>query len=177
MSIKSTNDHYGTVAITLHWFSALFIFALIGSGFRASDAENISTKADILQFHIPFGIVILLLTLARIAWWLFFDKKPSALAMPTWQDRTSRIVHFLFYILVLGMGASGIGMIVLSGAGPIIFSSEASTLPDFWNYPPRAPHGIGARIMIILLGLHIGGALYHHFKKKDGIIQRMWFSK
>lgn len=73
------------------------------------------------------------------------------------------------------MTASGISMMVLSGAGPIIFGGSTETLPDFWDYLPRVPHGIGVRAMIVLQILHAGAALYHHFFKRDGLLQRMWF--
>ncbi len=177
MAVKSSPTHYGTVAVTIHWLSALFIVMLIGSGFRAAGFEDSVAKAGILQFHVPFGVTILLLTLGRIGWWWFADKKPTSAPMPNWQDRSARAVHFLFYVVILGMTASGIGMMVLSGAGPIIFGGDAALLPDFWDYLPRTPHGIGARALIALFVLHAGAALYHHFFKKDGLLGRMWLAK
>ena len=175
MAAKSTSDRYGTVAVSLHWLSAVLIMALIGSGFRASGLEGAAAKTAILQVHVPLGVTVLLLTLARIAWWIFGDTKPVPVPMPTWQDRLSRTVHCLFYVVILGMSTSGIGMMVLSGAGPIIFGGSAGMLPNFWDYLPRVPHGIGARAMVALLVLHAGAALYHHFFKRDGLLQRMWF--
>ncbi len=177
MALKSTTDHYGTVAVTIHWLSALLIVVLIGSGFRAAGIEDSAAKAGILRLHLPLGIAILLLTLGRVGWWWFADKKPASMPMPTWQDRSSRTVHFLFYVVILGMAASGIGMMVLSGAGPIIFGGEASALPDFWDYLPRIPHGIGARLILVLFVIHVGAALYHHWLKKDDLLVRMWFAK
>ncbi len=177
MTAKSSTDRYGTVAITIHWLSALFILVLIGSGFRADGAEDAAAKAAILRVHIPIGITILLLTLARIGWWFWADKKPAPVEMAVWQDRASRLVHLLFYIVILGMAASGIGMMVLSGAGPIVFGRSPESLPDFKDFIPRVPHGIGARVMIALLVAHVGAAFYHHFIKKDGLIGRMWFKR
>ncbi|MEH6527804.1 MAG: cytochrome b/b6 domain-containing protein [Sneathiella sp.] len=176
--MKSTATKYGTVAVTLHWLSALFIFALMGSGFRAGSLVESTAKASVLSAHVPLGIIILLLTLARVAWWLFADRKPNHPAGdPGWQIMSAKIVHVLFYIVIFGMVASGIGMMVLSGAGTILFAGSAEPLPDFWDYLPRVPHGIGARVMILLLVLHIGAALYHHFIRKDGLIWRIWFGQ
>jgi cytochrome b561 len=87
------------------------------------------------------------------------------------------VVHFLFYVVTLGMIASGVGMMVLSGAAPVIFGGEGAPLPDFWKYPPRVPHGIGARLLVALLLLHVGAALHHHFVRRDGLLRRMRFSK
>lgn len=177
MAAKSTTDQYGTVAITIHWLSALLILILIGSGFRASGMEEAAAKAAILQIHLPVGGAIFLLTLARIGWWFWADKKPASVDMALWQGRASRLVHVLFYVVILGMASSGIGMMVLSGAGPVIFGGSPDALPDFWDFLPRIPHGIGARVMAALLVAHIGAAIYHHFIKKDGLIWRMWFGR
>lgn len=173
--MKSTSDRYGRVAVTIHWLSALLIAGLIASGFRADGAEDLISKAGFLRVHIPLGVTMLLLTLCRIGWWAFADKKPTPITMPRWQDRASRGVHFLFYVVILGMAASGIGIMVLSGAGPIIFGGDASAIPNFWEYKPRTPHGIGARLIILLFVFHAGAALYHHIFLKDGLLRRMWF--
>lgn len=176
--MKSTSTKYGTVAVTIHWLSAILILALVGSGFRASSLVDSAAKASILSVHVPLGIIILLLTLVRVAWWLFADHKPShPTGDPAWQNMIAKAVHVLFYVVIFGMVASGIGMMILSGAGSILFAGSDGPLPDFWDYLPRVPHGIGARIMIALLVLHIGAALYHHFIKKDGLIWRMWFGQ
>lgn len=133
--------------------------------------------AAILKLHIPIAAAVLTWTIWRIVWWWRFDRKPEPVAgSPHWQERAARGVHVLFYIVILGMIASGIGMFALSGAGPVIFGGEGA-LPDFWKYPPRVPHGIGARLLLALLAFHAGAALYHHFGHRDGLLQRMWFSR
>lgn len=178
MSKKSTKDHYGSVAITIHWLSTLLIIILLVSGFRAANTVDLNAKAQVLSVHAPLAIAILLLTLARIVWWWFADNKPDPISdMPKWQNFSARAVHVLFYVVILGMAASGIGMFILSGAGDVVFGSANTQLPDFTKYLPRVPHGIGARVMLALLVLHGGAALYHHFIKKDGLLGRMWFRR
>ena len=151
--------------ISIHWVSALLIIILLVSGFRAANTVDPVAKAAILKFHIPLALAVLGLTILRIVWRWGFDRKPKPVAgSPDWQEHLARGVHILFYIVILGMIASGIGMIALStGAGPVIFGGEG-TLPDFWKYPPRVPHGIGARLLLALLVLHTGAALYHHVR-------------
>jgi len=175
--LKSTPDRYGVIPITIHWLTAILILALLGSGFQAGNALDSSAKAAFLRFHIPAAITILLLTVFRIVWWWFFDRKPApAQGTPRWQDRLARGVHIAFYIVIFGMVASGIGMIALSGAGPIIFSGGGE-LPDFLRYPPRIPHGLGAFLLIALLIGHLGATLYHHFIRRDGLLRRMWYGR
>ena len=176
MTTKSNNQHYGTMAVTIHWLSALLIIVLLGSGFGAGQTIDPAAKADMLRLHAPLGITVLVLTLARIVWWWRFDSKPAAIkGDPRWQGMSAKVVHLLFYILILGMTASGIGMIVLSGAFPILFGEADGTLPNFNLYLPRGPHGLGARAMIALLVVHAGAAFYHHFVKRDTTLRRMWF--
>jgi len=177
MTLKSTSDHYGTVAISMHWLSVVLIVILLASGFRAAHTMDLAAKAAILRIHVPLAIGVLTLMFFRIVWWLGFDRKPNSVTgSPRWQEHTARVVHVLFYVVILGMIASGIGMMVLSGAAPLIFNGESTLLPDFWKYPPRLPHAIGARLLLALLVLHTGAALYHHFVRRDGLLWRMWFS-
>jgi len=79
----------------------------------------------------------------------------------------------LFYVAIIAMAASGIGMLSLSGAAGIIFDPGAVALPDFWKYAPRVPHAIGARALLALLLLHVGGALFYPFIMRDRIFARM----
>ena len=97
--------------------------------------------------------------------------------MPRWQDRAARAVHVLFYVVILGMTASGIGMLALSGAAAVIFDGGGAALPNFHDYPPRVPHGLGARLLLALFVVHAGAALHHHFILRDGLLARMWFGK
>ncbi len=178
MALKSDDTNYGAVAVTLHWLSAVLILLLLVSGFRAGQTNDPAAKAEILGFHAPMGITILLLTMARIVWWWRFDTKPGAVGRnPRWQTLSAKAIHLLFYVVMIGMAASGIGMFVLSGAGLIVFGGADGTLPDFDQYLPRTPHGFGARAIVILLVLHAGAALHHHFIKRDVTLKRMWFRR
>ncbi len=176
MPAKSTSNHYGAIAVAIHWASALLIIGLLASGMRADDTADLADKAEILKIHAPLGISILALTLLRIVWWLTVDKKPEPVSrMPDWQGKVSRATHILLFVVILGMTASGIGMMILSGAREILFAGAPGPLPDFWNYPPRLPHAIGAKVMMFLVALHAGAAFYHQFFLKDGLLRRMWW--
>ncbi len=118
MGLKSTADRYGTMIVSIHWVSALLIIILLVSGFRAANTVDPVAKAAIIKFHLPLAIAVLALTILRIVWWWRFDRKPKPIAGSSyWQERLARGVHIFFYIVILGMIASGIGMVALSGAG------------------------------------------------------------
>lgn len=174
MQWKSKPDRYGAVAIAIHWISALLILVMFVSGLRAANAVDPAAKVALLRAHAAIGVSVLVLTLARIAWWFWADTKPApAAGMPRWQERLATTVHVLFYVVILGMVASGFGMVLLSGANLVLFGDAPGPLADFWNYPPRVPHRLGAILILILFVLHLGGALYHQFVRRDRLLARM----
>ena len=176
MSLRSTETRYGSVAVTIHWMSAALIFIALATGFRTANTVDPVAKTQLLGIHVPLAILVALLTLARLLWWAFADQKPDPVAgSAQWQHYGAKAVHWLFYLVILGMVASGAGMFILSDAGPILFGNANGPLPEFENYKPRIPHGIGARFMVLLLVAHIGAAFYHHCIKRDGLLARMWF--
>ena len=56
MERKSSSDHYGAVAVSIHWITAVLILILIGSGFRAADTLDPAVKATILRLHVPIAV-------------------------------------------------------------------------------------------------------------------------
>ena len=55
------------------------------------------------------------------------------------------------------------------GAGP------ASGPPPEWVSALRGVHGLAANILLLLIVLHVGAALYHQFIRRDNLIARMWY--
>lgn len=174
MGAKSTNAGYGTVAVAIHWASAVLILILIGSGFRSGFTDDTAAKLAILRVHIPVAIIVLVLTVARLVWWWRADRKPAPLGTsPAWQEAVAIWTHRALYLLIFVLLGSGISLSILSGAPDAVFGSAA--LPEFQDYAPRQAHGIAARVMVGLVALHGFAALYHHFGKRDATLRRMWF--
>ena len=177
MTFKSSTTRYGVIPISIHWLSVLLILGLLFSGNRVAGLTDPVAKAQLLSLHAPIGSFIALLTLIRIIWWIFLDKNPGPVSgMPHLQELGARIVHLMLYAAIILSAASGIAMFLLSGAGPIIAGWVDAPLPDFTKYPPRIGHTIGAWSIMTLLFFHAGAAFYHQFVKKDGLLNRMWFS-
>jgi cytochrome b561 len=175
---KSSPDHYGRIAIAIHWISAVMIAGLLISGVRASGMADPVAKAALLRIHAPVGVAILGLTLVRLGWWRMADQKPRDPAgLPRPQIVAARAVQGLFYVAILGLALSGIAVLVLSGAGDILFGNASGPLPDFWDAPPRYGHAAMALLLAVLLVLHVGAALYHQFVLGDRLLARMGVGK
>ena len=80
MRLKSSGDRYGAVAIAIHWLSAAAVIGLLTSGLIMAGTADPVLKKSILLVHAPMGTLVLLLTLVRIAWWMFLDHRPAAAA-------------------------------------------------------------------------------------------------
>ncbi len=173
MTFRGSPNRYGSFAATLHWVSAIAVFALLALGFLAANAADDAHAAALLRLHVPLGVLVLALTLVRLAW-KFFDVRPNDVGgQSRWQAATARITHALAYGLLVVMGASGIGLLILSAAAPVLFFGAPGALPRFSQFPPMAVHGFGAFAMVGLLCIHVGAALYHQFYRRDRLFARM----
>jgi cytochrome b561 len=164
------------VAVSIHWLTAALVAVLIVTGFRAGFAVDAATKVAALRIHLPVAVTVLLLTLLRLVWWWRMDRKPAAAeGMPAWQHAAARWAHRLLYVLLLVLLASGIGMSILASLPDALFGG--APLPELSELPPRAAHGLAARLLVAVLVLHVGAALLHHFVMKDATLRRMWFGR
>lgn len=173
MTSKGDALRYGPVSVALHWTSAATVFALLALGFAAAAAGGAGQEAALLRVHAPLGLLALALTVVRIGW-RFFGKGPAGPAgQPRWQALTAWAVHASLLLVIVAMGVSGIGLMVLSGAGAILFSGAPGPLPDFGRFRPMMAHEAGAAAMVGLLCLHVGAALWHQVCRRDRLLARM----
>lgn len=173
MALKGDTRRYGSFEIALHWVSAAAILALPGLGLAAANIDDPGQKAALLRVHALLGTLALALTVVRVGWWLF-DKRPGNPAgQRRWEAFTAHAVHTLLYLVTIAMGVSGIGLMALSGAGAVLFFGAPGPLPHFPDFRPMTAHQAGAFVMVGLLCIHIGAALYHQVYKRDRLLARM----
>lgn len=171
MGMKSENHRYGGVAIAIHWVTAASILLLLASGLTAANWDG-QVPVNLIRIHVALGLGVVVLTVLRIVWWLAFDTRPAGVGgVPRWQALAARAVHVLLYVVVLVMGASGIGLLVLSNALPALIGN--APLPDFARFPPLLVHGLAAKVLIGLFVLHVAAALFHQFVRRDRLLARM----
>lgn len=174
MSVKSTPERYGSVAIAIHWLTAVAILGLLVSGSIIEDMRDPAEKVPLLRVHVIVGVTVLVLTLFRIVWWVAVDRRPPpSAATPRWQAIAAHAVHGMLYLVIVVMVASGVAMIALSGATDTLFGGGSAALPDFAEYAPRGPHGLGASALWLLVIVHVFAALYHQFVLRDRLLARI----
>lgn len=170
---------YSRVAIWLHWILAALILVNLALGFLHEDFAK-PVRSAMMGWHKSLGLTVIALTLVRILW--RFSHRPPRFdpAMKRWEVAAARLVHGLFYFLLLAIPLSG-WLIVSSGAkvNPTSFYwlFNVGPLPvtpgdDLHDFAEEA-HELLGYAMLVLLALHIGGAIKHHLDGHRHLIGRM----
>jgi len=162
--------------VVLHWLLAVLIIAMLTLGFvwLAQLPGNDPQVALILRWHVIGGILILVLMIARVIVRLREPKPEKATTGARWLDWLIPVSHYGFYVLIFLTIAAGAITAVIANLVPVLFLNSGGQLPpDFMVYPSFQIHGLLATILANVVILHILGACYHQFFRKDRLLARM----
>jgi cytochrome b561 len=165
-------------AIVLHWLVATGVLIQFSLGWwMRTLPDKTGVQAYWYNLHKSVGLTVFLAVVVLLV--VRFSQPPAALpdAMPAWQRRAARVVHFLLYACVLVMPITG-----YMGSSFTRFPIRyfGVVLPNFWGWDApdlkalcSAIH-LGTVILFMsLVALHIAAALWH-LARRDGLFQRMW---
>jgi cytochrome b561 len=160
----------------LHWLIALLIVLNFALAWVAERMPG-SQKMLIMANHKSIGITVLILTVVRIAWRLTHRPPPLQRTLQTWERALARVVHTLFYVLMLAMPLTGWSMV--SGDGPVrvfgLFAVPALPVPTT-EQAGETFYDVHVKLAWLLLGLfalHVLGALKHQVVDRDATLSRM----
>lgn len=175
---ETTPKRYHPAHVTIHWLMALLVVLMLGVGKVVMPGVDPTDpqKPMMLQSHtfIGFGITILLVIRLVL---VFAAKRPApADAGSAFLNWVGKAVHVLLYVLLIGMAASGLGLFQMANL-PAVFSGAQPYPSNFFDYLPRGGHGLFSWLLLALVALHVGAALFHQFIRKDNLLARMWFGK
>jgi cytochrome b561 len=180
MFIFNTKERYGGVAIALHWIMALGLCSLIAMGLYMvglPEAGFDKLKITLILYHKELGLAALLVVTIRWAWRMTNDLPALVSTLPYWQKVTARLVHLLFYGLLFALPISG--LLMSSAAGIPVSAFGLFDIPD-WIAPSEAlfqgliqVHRWLGYGLLVLIALHAGAALMHHFVKRDDTLKKM----
>ena len=167
---------YHPALVSLHWLLTVLIIValLMGSNILSQIPNDDPEKLFALKMHMISGFIILGLMIVRVITRKVTEKPAAADAGNAVLNKAGVIAHYLLYLLVFAMVGSGIATAVIAG----LFNNSGVALPeDFNNILPRFFHGIISKVLFVMIFLHVLGALYHQFIRKDSLLSRMWFGK
>lgn len=171
---------YSTGARHFHWWTVLLVaiqvplgIYMVGYGERTNFAAPTGQMYD---SHKLIGMLILLLVLTRLAYRMLHGAPGDEPTLEPWQRIVSHATHWAIYALLLFVPFTG--WLATSAYGP--FQPFGISLPrimaDNQALAERI-YGIhkGAAVLLVLLvAMHVGAALFHYVIRKDGVLNRMW---
>lgn len=171
--MQESQSRYSTVSIVLHWSIALFVVANIAGGILMEEMSGV------FPLHKSLGVTIFALTLVRLLWRLGHPWPILPEHMPTWERILARFTHVGFYV----------GLLIIPLLGWAAASAHGAPATPIWgvipwpNLPlPRSEdlgealggaHGLMVGFAVLLVLMHVAGALKHHFLDHDMVLHRM----
>lgn len=157
-----------------HHSSAIIILVL---WMLAELDDEFDTIIPALGVHKAIGVLFLIWIIARLINAIFRGRLPTP-SQPKWQVAIAHLVHFGLYASMIGMALSGTMMSLYGGRAVDVFG--LFSIPVFVE-PNRKIAGVINEIhtdilfplLITLILVHIGGAVYHQIVLKDKLINRM----
>lgn len=165
---------YSPIFKVIHWLMAFMIIGLLVLGFNLDDIPA-DYKSMAYTAHKTGGFLVLIFLCGRILLRMMHGTpEPRG---PRWMQIVAHVTSGLLYGFMALMAVSGTLMSFYSGRGIQLFG--VVNVPNFFHESPdlsKAFHTLHVSYPMIftwLIGLHILGALFHHFILKDDVLKRM----
>lgn len=190
-------SRYTKTAIILHWLIALGIFVMFAIGWYMSElpkdapkqmafdlfdlgiytwqlAEEVSPRAFYYNLHKSIGVTLLAFILLRV-FWRITHRPPPLLTSKKWEINLATSAHHLLYLLMVALPVSGVIMATYSKFGVKWFGVALIQGLDNkeWRELFKEVHEVIGAIILLVIILHIAGALKHKFLDKDDTLKRM----
>lgn len=197
-----TNNQYTKTAIILHWLIGIGILAMFGLGWYMAElpkdapkamsfdlfdlgiyqwqlTEEASPRTFYFNLHKSVGITLLGLIVVRLFWRI--THRPPALldSLTALEKKIATAGHHLLYLFMFLVPISGVLMTLYSKFGLKWFGLDVfggldnPTLRDAF----KETHELVGILMLIVIGLHVLGAIKHKVINKDGTMERMSLCK
>jgi len=178
------SGRFDQISITLHWLTVLLIVLQFSSAWLREAVDHDSSLAvTILTTHRTSGALIWVVSLVRLVWrHNFAYLPPFPESMSKLQQTLAKANEYSLYALLLIQPITGLGRSLFRGAPfelliwqvPALFEQD-----DAIRHVFAEAHEIGANVLLALIGLHAGTALFHRLFLRDGVLQRMlpWTSQ
>jgi cytochrome b561 len=175
---ENTRERWGSVQIGLHWtIAALVLLVQVPAGITMVAVGPGTLQNVCYNIHKTNGIVIFLLAIVRLGWRWSHPVPLLPADMPAWQARLAHTTHALLYLVLFLMPITGFLYTAMGGFPVPLFMvyDLAKWVPV--NKPVaeifKYAHLSLQFVLYLTVLLHVSGALYHHFARRDPVLLRM----
>jgi len=178
ISVVHTARPYTRTAVVLHWSLAMLLVTMTALGWYMMSIEDDPGSAWYFDIHKSVGLVTALLVSARLVWRLTHRPQGLPDTVPRWQAKLSQMTQALLYLVMVFMPVTGYLGASYSKAGVRLFglATPQWALPNHdaaeWLF---GIHSVLVWVLVVVVGIHVLGAIKHLMIDKDGVFQRMWF--
>jgi cytochrome b561 len=185
MALRSTNTRWGWVTRVLHWSIALAVLGMLAAGLYAVKLVHTGTPAGdklfytVIDIHKSFGLLILMLMVIRVLWRLS-ERTPKLSAVvppvPLLERIVARVAHLLLYIGLFVQPISGYLWASAYGEPVRFFGVKLPHLVTLTGPSIRLArhiHDAVAYVLLVIVVLHILGALKNHFIDRNQVLRNM----
>jgi len=172
------SEAYDPLARATHWLTVLLVAAEYIVGTAMPGIHGSTPLGTLIKLHLALGSGILLLVAFRIVWRLTHRPPPPPSGLPAWQDRLSRVTHLALYAMLILMPITGWAS--ASARNWPVRAFGLIPLPALVSYRAKIGFRLGDVhadvvywILLGLIAMHVGAALYHRFVKRDSVLSRM----
>lgn len=179
----SERGRYTPVGIVFHWVMAGLVLYQLGAGWMMERMLAGGDKLAAYQAHSEIGLALLLLAALRGVWRIVVPGPINDADLPGWQSLAGHATHILFYALFALLPISGWMMwsaiqpaapLTIAGILPLPAMPFHAVGPEWrwWilDLAERA-HGVGIVGLVLLVPLHVGAALKHHFWNRHDVLE------
>ena len=175
LSKEKITEPYSKRMVIIHWLTLLLLIVAWYLGDALIDAR-IEKNATLIGYfaHALMGGAILLLTILRMTF-RGVDGTPPPLGNSV-MNIVARGVHHGLYVLLILLSITGFMTLLTSTVGMALVTNTAILLPAEYTGPsviPHSVHEILVTVMMVVVLVHILGAIKHQFIMKDGLMGRM----
>ncbi len=173
----ATALRYNGFARLLHWVIAVLMAGMyLTDQVRGFYERGAPGRDWWLGAHASMGITIFALTVLRLIWRLA-SKAPAPIPGSLLMHRAAQLGHLTLYLATFGLPLSGFLRYASTGRDLLLYGSTiASPFGNsamLRNIGESLHNGFWTNLLLVLLGLHIAAALYHHLILKDETLRRM----
>jgi len=176
--IRNTSASWGSLTRCLHWLLGAAIIGMIAFGWWMNHIPGRPDRFFYRSIHADIGYLVLLLMVLRLMWRGLNPTPALPGDTPRWQRMVASLSHWSLYavtilVAVLGWAHSGARTPNYSDWFGL-FHVPQITSPD--RDAARAwedRHILFAYVLLALIAIHFGAALWHHFVRRDRVAARM----